>query len=539
MTDTSTVMATGAHALLATLAARGVRYLFGVPGHGAYPIYNALCDVPAIVPIIGRHEQSSLFSALTYAWAGGGVAVATSVPEAGLTNAATGLLEATLSHDRVLYLLEENPMHRDVLRAVTRHYRRVDDPVDLPAAIHGLLDQLEHGRPGAAVLEIPTNVLTARDVPAWVTPEPLPLPARPAAAIAEAARVLTDAGRVAIVAGAAASLAGAEGSVRSLAEALRAPVLVDGAATGLLPASHPLSLGRGWSPSGPGERVLDDADVILVIGAPLGGGQAAARWDPRMVAGGRPPDRLARQLILVDWDDADHGELPARLRLYGHVGGILAALADAVGPGTARTGYATPVLDDAREWLWEYAEGRVPWAVPFVRQLAAALPPDAIVLLDSLVGLWLDRLLPAHRSRSIRFPFGTGTLGYGVPAAVGARLACPDREVVVVAGDGAFLYNPQELATMMRYGLKITVVISNDNCYGAIKHNMLENFGRAIAHELANPDFVQLGQAFGMRALRLHSPDDIGIALADAISGDRSTLIDVPLELRPPRQFYT
>ncbi|MCC6628070.1 MAG: thiamine pyrophosphate-binding protein, partial [Chloroflexi bacterium] len=440
---TMTVAATGAHGLLSALQARGVRYLFGVPGHGAYPIYNALCDVPAITPIIGRHEQSSFFTALTYAWAGGGVAVATSVPEAGLTNAATGLLEATLSQDRVLFLLEENPMHRDVLRSVSRHYHRVDAPEDVPAAVHALLDQLEHGRPGAATLELPNRVLTARDVPVRISPDPLPLPVRPVAAIAEAARVLSAADRVAIVAASAAAVSGVEANLRTLAEALDAPVFVDGGAKGLLPDDHPLALGRSWSPTGPGERILQDADVILVIGAPLGGGQAGGQWDPRMVAGGRSAERLAQQLILVDWDGQDHGALPARCRLHGHIGSIVAALADAVEPTGRRAGYPTEHLDAARDWLWEYAEGRVPWAAPFFHQLDETLPSDAIVLLDSLVGLWLDRLLTAHLPRSIRFPFGTGTLGYGVPAAVGARLACPDREVVVVAGDGAFLYNPQ------------------------------------------------------------------------------------------------
>jgi acetolactate synthase-1/2/3 large subunit len=155
-----------------------------------------------------------------------------------------------------------------------------------------------------------------------------------------------------------------------------------------------------------------------------------------------------------------------------------------------------------------------------------------------MVGLWVDRLVPALAPCSVRFPFGTGTLGFGIPAAVGAKLAHPDREVVVVAGDGAFLYNPQELATLLLYGQKVTLVVANDNCYGAIKHNMTETFGRAIAYELKNPDFVRLAEAFGMRGIRLAAPDDLAPALSAAIHGSGSTLIEVPLELRPPRQFY-
>jgi acetolactate synthase-1/2/3 large subunit len=138
----------------------------------------------------------------------------------------------------------------------------------------------------------------------------------------------------------------------------------------------------------------------------------------------------------------------------------------------------------------------------------------------------------------VRFPYGTGTLGFGVPAAVGAKLARPGREVVAVAGDGAFLYNPQELATMLRHGQKLTVIVANDDGYGAIKHNMQERFGRATAHALANPDFVRLGEAFGMRALRLAAPGEVGAALVDALAGEQSTLIEAPLELKPPRRFY-
>jgi acetolactate synthase-1/2/3 large subunit len=306
-----------------------------------------------------------------------------------------------------------------------------------------------------------------------------------------------------------------------------------------VPEDHPLALGRTWSPSGPGAQILDEADLVLAIGAPMAGGQGSAAWDPRMVAGARSPERLAREVILIDWDDQDHRALPARARLYGHVPTIVTALAGAVAPRGDAVGFPAERLDAIRQWPWEYADRRVPWAEGFFRGLREAMPRDGVLLLDSLVGLWLDRLFPAYEARTVRFPFGTGTLGFGAPAAVGAKLARPEREVVVVAGDGAFLYNPQELATMMRYGQKLTIVVANDNCYGAIKHNMEENFGRATAHELANPDFVRLAEAFGMRGVRLDTPDAVGPALAEALAGDRSTLIEAPLELRPPRQFYT
>jgi thiamine pyrophosphate-dependent acetolactate synthase large subunit-like protein len=419
-----------------------------------------------------------------------------------------------------------------VLRAVARHHRRVEAPDDLAPAVHALLDQLEFGRPGAAVLEVATGVLTGRAAgradPGRRATVP---PAAPSGDVAAAARLLAHADRCVILAGATAAAARGGASVRALAEALRAPVFVDGLARGLLPEDHPLALGHSWTPGGPGARLLRDADAALVIGAPLAGGQAGAPWDPRMA-------QAARQLVLVDWDEQDQGPLPARVRLRGDVPGILRALAGAAAGRAPATGFPAARLEEVRRWAWDYAAERVPWALPFFRGLRAALPGDAILLLDSLVGLWLDRLYPALGPATVRFPYGTGTLGFGVPAAVGAKLARPAREVVAVAGDGAFLYNPQELATMLLLGQKLTVIVADDGGYGAIKHNMAERFGRATAHALANPDFVRLGEAFGMRARRLASPDEVGRALAEALAGERSTLLAVPLELKPPRRFY-
>lgn len=534
MDGVATVAPSGAHLLLATLQSRGTRYLFGVPGHGAYPIYDALCDFPELVPVVGRHEQSSLFSALAYAWASGTTAVATSVPEAGLTNAATGLLEATNTQARLLFVIEANPMHSDVLRAVARHYRRVDTSDELVPGIHALMDQLEGGRPGAAVLEVASMVLT--DPVVGVPPAPhqrAAPPAIPVAEVAEAASILAGANRCVILVGATALAADAGASVLRLAEGLNAPVFVDGLTKGLLPEDHPLALGRGWTPSGPGGQLLREAEAVLVIGAPLATGQVSARWDPQMALGDP-----ARQMVLVDWDDQEQEPLPARLRLRGAVPGILAALADAVPQGTRATGFPAARLAEVRHWAWDYAETRVPWSLGFFQGVCGAMPRDGILLLDSLVGLWFDRLYPAFGPATVRFPFGTGTLGFGVPAAVGAKLARPECEVVVVAGDGAFLYNPQELATMLLLRQKLTIVIANDGSYGAIKHNMTERFGRATAYTLANPDFVRLGEAFGMRARRLASSDEVGEALAEALAGEQSTLIEVPLELRPPRAFY-
>src|SRR5262249_34131080 len=157
-------------------------------------------------------------------------------------------------------------------------------------------------------------------------------------------------------------------------------------------------------------------------------------------------------------------------------------------------------------------------------RLREALPRNAILFTDSLAGLWAARLFPAYAPNSVMFPWYTGTLGHGVPAAVGASIARPDCPMAVLAGDGAFLYNSQELATMNANRRRLVVIIANDNSYGAILFNMTQRFGRSIAHELTNPDFVKLGEAYGMRAVRLGEAIDIDRAVREAFDSDDSWL---------------
>src|SRR5687767_5874724 len=153
----------GAHALIAALELHGVDTLFGVPGHGAYPIYDALNDFPKVKPFVGRNEQGATFGAEGYSRATGRVAVATSVPKAGLTNAATGIWEANDQPSRMLFLLEADPSHKPVLEPIARYYARAERVKDIVPAVHDLMWKLRHGRPGAAAIEVPNEILNATD----------------------------------------------------------------------------------------------------------------------------------------------------------------------------------------------------------------------------------------------------------------------------------------------------------------------------------------------------------------------------------------
>ncbi|MFN8523255.1 MAG: thiamine pyrophosphate-binding protein [Chloroflexota bacterium] len=515
----------GAREVVDTLVERGIQHLFGVPGHGAYPIYGALNEVPAIQPVVGRNEQGIGFLADGWSWVTNKVAIGTSVPQAGLTNSSTCILQATLDSERYLFIVEEDPGHRDVLRSTARYYERAGSADQIRPAIHRLMDSLEQGRPAGAALEVPAEILAGPAPGRGLAPPKLARVMPSDRDIGEAASLLSRAQRPVIVAGRPVIASGAEASLRRLAERLKAPVFVHYNGKGALSEDHPLALSHSWSPGTLGDDLLREADVVLAIGP---------REGP--ATGGRSADQLASQLIHVDWDDDEQRGGSHRLALAGHVGDILARLADEV-KDRATESVSAARLEEIRQGPWRYCDQRVPWAFTFFQELHQGLPRDVLFFTDSMVGLWIFRLLVAYQGRSFRFGFGngTGTLGYALPAALGAKMAAPEREVVVIAGDGAFMYNPQELATMMRYGLKITAIVCNDNCFGAVRDTTADLFGGSIAHVLANPDFIKLGDAFGMRTERLSSPDQIGRALRDALAQDRSSLIEVPLELRPNR----
>jgi acetolactate synthase-1/2/3 large subunit len=525
MRETAIRRISGAHALVAALELQGVHHLFGVPGHGAYPIYDALNDFPSIRPVVGRNEQGSLFSADGYARVTGDVAVATSVPLAGVTNAMTGLWEINGHGSRVLYLLEYDPIHAELLRPIVCDHRVARRVSDIAPVVHDLFRTLRDGRPGAAVLEVPNGVLHAESVadPADGY-DAAPKRSVDVVAVERAAEQLSRAQRPIICAGGTGWDERSSAALTRLAERVRTPVLTNGPSKGAIADDHPLCLGFNWNVGGPAEAMLAEADVVLAIGPRAG-----------MATGNRPESVLAGQLIHLDWDATEQGPAVSALsQIAGHVPTLLEAVASLVKPREADA-WPTADFERIRGASRANAERAIPWALPFYDQLRAALPRNAILFTDSLAGLWAARLFPAYAPNSVVFPWFTGTLGHGVPAAVGASLAYPNRPIAVLAGDGAFLYNSQELATMNAGRRKLIVIIANDNTYGAILFNMTERFGRSIAHQLTNPDFVKLGEAYGMGAVRLDAPTDIDRAVRQALESDVSWLVEVPLQLRPPR----
>jgi thiamine pyrophosphate-dependent acetolactate synthase large subunit-like protein len=533
---------TGGQAVVDTLAAEGVRHAFGIPGVHNLAVYDALLRQSAVRHVLARHEQGAAFMADGYARASGepGVVLVTTGP--GATNTLTPLAESYIdsvpvvvvmsdvaSHlvGRDLGALHEVPNQIECFRPVTRWAEAVSEAAAIPGALAAAFDLLRTGRPGPVAISIPTDCLTARidEQPRRATPSRRP-PCH-VADIAEAARLLEAARRPLVIAGGGVIAAGAERELQALARRLGAPVVTTVGGRGAVDERDPL-----WHSVLPDRRAtgpaLRAADVVLAVGTKLG-----HRSTEKLGAGLEP----GQTLIHLDLDGAVLDRMwKAQLGIVGDARDGLARLLEALGPRAAASAWDARMLAAARADTSPRFTAELAGAIATLR---AALPEDAIVVSDQ-TGLtyWMEWRFPVYRPRTFLYPVGCATLGYGVPAAIGAKIARPDRPVIAIAGDGGFMFSVAELATAVKERLAIPFLVVNDDRYGAIRW-LQEKFyeGRWGEADLVNPDFIALAHAFGARGERLPSSAALPDALARAFAADGPTVLELRLAVEPPWEF--
>ena len=375
------------------------------------------------------------------------------------------------------------------------------------------------GRPRPAYIEIPEDVLTAEGE---VEIAPAVRPARRAAspqAIADAASRLREAKRPLVYAGGGAIWSGATVALTHLAEALGAPVATTCNGKGALPDDHPLALGYVNFTSPPFLDLWLRADVVLAVGTD---------FDEIATDGWKLPS--PQRLIQIDVDAAQVGRnYPAEAGLVGHAATVLEQLVSALDkPGSATLSAWADEVTALRHRLRDRAAGHD--GLQLVEALSAALGRKGITTGDAAcVGIWQLWHQRMYEPRTFLFPLGFGTLGFGLPAALGAQVAHPDRRVICLCGDGGFLFTGQELATAVQHGLNVVTVIVNDHSYGAIRRLQKRYYGgRIIAADLVNPDFVRLAEAFGAFGTRIETMDELPGALDAAFASGKPALIEVP-----------
>ena len=517
-------------ALIDLLAGEGVACVFGIPGAHTIELYRGLAGSP-IRHVTPRHEQGAGFMADGYARVSGRPGVCFVITGPGLTNTLTAMAQARQDSVPMLVVsgagrrsglgMDRGALHEvagqsAAARAVARFSHTLIDASTLPAVIGRAFAILGSGRPGPVHVEIPVDVMAER----IALPPPgrtrLPAPAPAPEAIAEAAALLAAARRPAVFAGGGARRADA--ALRPLAEALDAPVVTTVNGRGLL-AGHPLRVPA--SPSlAPVRALLAEADLVLSVGTELG------PTDCDMYVDGGFPDLASHVRI-----DVDRGALAAGPRaavaIEARAEDALPALLRGLG-ATRRHGGAERAARARAAALGALSPADRTLA-GFVARILAALP-DAIVVGDSTRPVYAGNLyadLPRPGSW-FNAATGYGALGYAPGAAIGARLAAPDRPVVCLVGDGGLQLSAAELGSALDAGAPVIFVVWNNEGYGEIEA-MMDRAG--IAPEGVRPsapDHLVLARAFGLAAERLGRSGDLEALLARAAGAGRPTLIEVP-----------
>jgi acetolactate synthase I/II/III large subunit len=520
----------GAAALVQQLVREGAGVVFGIPGIHLMGILDSLHGYQGQIRYItARHEQATAFMADGYARVSGRPGVSLVVPGPGVYNAGTGLATAYAASSPVLQIAGQvaraaigrgmsvpHEVHDqlDIVRPVTKSAERVTSADDLPRAIHEAFAAMRSGRPRPAHLEAPPEAFSDLTTAALLEPATRTEPELDPAQLAAAVDVVTGAKRPIVIAGGGVHAADASAALTELAGFLQAGIITTREGKGAVDERSALSLGTLFVH----QRLrpaIADADVIIAVGTRLQG------------VGVQPHHKL----VHIDIDASEIGR-------YGHVTAavvadagtalraMLSGLRDRRDPADDRAGELRAIRASVDE-----QHAAVGLQASLVRALRRGVPQDAIVAVDATqVGYMCHMAFPVYQPRSYLTSSYMGTLGFAFTMALGAKVAAPHRPVLSVSGDGGFLFNSNELATAVQYGLNTVSVVFNDSAYGNTRLDQVTGYGgRVIGTTLRNPDLVAYAESFGAAGVRAKSAEDLTGALREAFTDDRPVVIEMPL----------
>src|ERR687889_185435 len=488
---------TGGQAVVRSLAEHGVDVAFGIPGVHTLALYDALIDGP-IRHILGRHEQGVGFMADGYARASGKPGVALVITGPGVTNVATAVGEAYTDSSPVLVVASAEDQRwggkmmghyhdirdqTEAIRPVTASQAQATAVGEVPPAIGAAFVRMATSRPRPVYVEIPRDVLETEAEITFPDPVVADRPGPAEEQIAGAVEELAKAKRGVIIAGGGAATSDAGAGIAAIAERLGAPV----------------------------------------IGSQTGKGVGSETEDGAM--------RLPATLIRVDVDpeEVERNYRPSRA-IVADARKTAEALNDALAAaGVCKDGWRPEEIATARAKALETAFGGE--NADYVAALRRAIPRDGILVNDTTVMSYAAaKRFPAYAPRTFLIPAGYLTLGFSMPAAIGAKIAQPDKVVVSIVGDGGFQFTMHELATARQFAVGLPIVIFNDSTYTAVKMDQAMRYDRRyIGGDLVNPDFLKLAAAYGIPGVRANSPAELEAAITEASARSVPTIVDTPI----------
>ena len=534
---------TGAQAVWESLVREGVETVFGISGGAVIHLYHALTEYP-IHHVLMRHEQAAAHAADGYARATGkvGVCIATSGP--GATNLVTGLATAYMDSSPVVAITGQvatpvigtdafQEVHiTGITLPITKHNYLVTDVRELPTVIREAFYIARTGRPGPVLIDVAKDAQAA-DIE-YVYPDAVHLPGYQlperqngvSALIERAAQMINQAQKPLIISGHGVVLANAEDGLLELVEKANVPVVTTLLGIGALPETYPLCLGMaGMHGEAYTNLALSEADLIVSLGS---------RFDDRLTG---PASQFVpgARVIHVDVDPVEIDKnVPTDLAVVGDLKDVLPALI----PLVEKKDHSA-WLARIQEWRAESAQRDIvaretddllPQYV--VRQIWHATQGDVLVVSD--VGqnqMWEAQYFVHHRRRGLLSSGGLGTMGFALPAAIGAQMGRPDEQVWVTAGDGGFQMNIQELATVAQEKLPLKIAVLNNGYLGMVRQwQQLFFEGRYSGTPLLGPDFAMVAQAYGISGLTVREKSEVVPAIVQAAATDGPFLIDFRVE---------
>ena len=537
---------TGADVVVESLEAQGVEYIFGIPGAKIDAVFDRLLD-SKIKTVVCRHEQNAAFIAAGIGRMTGraGVALVTSGP--GCSNLVTGLATANSEGDPVVAIggavatadrlkqIHQSMDTVNLFRPITKFSAEIDSPSAVAEVVANAFRAAESGRPGAAFISAPKDVMAAGAVGEVLTPSaPVTLGPADSDAIIDAERLIQEAKQPVVLLGLLASEKTTSEEIRAFLAKTQIPVVSTYQGAGVVPRELFASFGGrvGLFRTQPADKLLDAADLIIAIG------YSPIEYEPGLWNRGRDRDVVHIDVVPADIDK----DYRPRIELTGNIAATIRTLTTKLEPRivSADRSLLDEVIRDRTEFAARAgAHNGVPiHPMRLVTELQKLLSDDMTLCLDmGSFHIWLARYLYSCRARQILMTNGQQTLGVGLPWAIAACLVRPGEKVISISGDGGFLFSAMELETAVRLKCNLVHLVWEDGSYDMVAFQEVAKYGRRSGVDFGPVDVVKYAEAFGAKGLRIEAPDQILPTIKKALELQGPVVIAIPVDYRDNHKF--